>query len=127
MFRVEHIISLYINISDIVKKGVTKFKEIMIYKFILIYDTGDPIMVSCVKLNKNQLANPRNYASVIRSKKRLASTALQKNEEESLDKRLALSYKSTDLPVLRVNVPYQNDTFSIEHVKGCQTFVWCSM
>ena len=51
-------------------------------------------------------------SSVIQSKKHLASTALQRNEQESLDKRLAISYKSADLPVLhRVNVPYQNDSF----------------
>ena len=44
----------------------------------------------------------------------MAFAALQTNEQECLDKRLALSYKSTDLPVLhQINVPYQNDMLYI--------------
>ena len=40
----------------------------------------------------------RHCSFVIQSKEHLVSTALQKNEQESPDKRLTFSYKSTDLP-----------------------------
>ena len=51
-----------------------------------------------------------NCSFLIQSKKHVASAALQTNEQECLDKRLAISYKSTELPILHeINVPYQND------------------
>ena len=40
----------------------------------------------------------RHCSFVIQSKKHLSSSALQKNEQEFLDKRQALSYKPTYLP-----------------------------
>ena len=41
-----------------------------------------------------------NCSFLIHSKKHVASAALQTNEQECLDKRLAISYKSTELPIL---------------------------